>query len=125
MSNFLYSFMPSSCLAKPLTMKDYRLRTLNNHWIITTMTGKQQQKGKKEVIIELTDFSGMNRNTAVRDPKPRSRLDLKTDYLGGFDSSGIEVIPEDRGYSYSKQQRPQPVDPESGYDERLEADLRL
>jgi hypothetical protein len=82
----------------------------------------RKQREKREDIIDLDDFSGMNRTNAIRDTSPRSRLDLKTDYLGEFDSSGIEVIPEDRDYSYSKQQRPEPEDPEPMEDERLEAE---
>jgi hypothetical protein len=82
----------------------------------------RKQREKREDIIDLVDFSGMNRTNAIRDTSPRSRLDLKTDYLGGFDSSGIEVIPEDRGYSDSKQQKSEPADPEPQEDERLEAE---
>ena len=76
---------------------------------------------KKEDIVDLIDYSGMNRTSAI-DTRPRSRLDLKTDYLGGFDSSGIEVISEDRGYSDSKKQRLEPEDPEPRSEEGLEAE---
>jgi hypothetical protein len=66
-------------------------------------------------IIDLTD-SAMNNHTRV----VRSRLDSKSEHIGAFDSTGIIVIPEDKGLAYSKPNEPQ--DPEENYEEKLEAE---
>jgi hypothetical protein len=68
-------------------------------------------------IVDLTDTCSHNQMKIVR-----SRLDSKSEHIGAFRDSPIEIIPEDKGYLESKLQRTQPQDPEDSFEERLEAE---
>jgi hypothetical protein len=70
---------------------------------------------KQHGVIDLTDMGSHNQMKVVR-----SRLDSKSDHLGAFADSPIDIISEDKGYLESKIQRQMPEDPEPEFEERLE-----
>lgn len=58
----------------------------------------------------------------IRADNTKSILDPKSEHVGAFDSTGIIVIPEDKGYLESKLQRQVlPEDPDGNYEDQLEA----
>lgn len=67
-------------------------------------------------IIDLTDTGSHNQMKVVR-----SKLDSKSDHLGAFAESPIEIISEDKGFIKIKFPQ-QPEDPEPDFEERLEAE---
>lgn len=81
-------------------------------------------KEPKEEIIDLTDMGNHNKTSVIRADNTRSILDPKSEHVGTFDSTGIIVIPEDKGYIESKLERQAttPEDPDGNYEEQLEAE---
>ena len=67
-------------------------------------------------IIDLTDTGSYNNQMKV----VRSRLDSKSEHIGAFADSPIDIIPEDKGHLESKIQRHMPEDPEPEFEEKLE-----
>jgi hypothetical protein len=71
----------------------------------------------KHQVIDLTDTGIHNQMKTIR-----SRLDSKSEHIGAFNDSPIDIIPEDKGYIESKMQRQMPQDPEPEFEESLEAE---
>jgi hypothetical protein len=72
--------------------------------------------------IDLSDIGNRNKTSVIRADDTRSILDPKSEHVGAFDSTGVIVIPEDKGYIESRLERQVPEDPDGNYEEQLEAE---
>jgi hypothetical protein len=75
-------------------------------------------KEQRNEIIDLTADTGSHNQMKL----VRSRLDSKSEHLGAFADTPIQIVQEDKGYLESKLQRRMPEDSEPDYEQRLEAE---